>query len=98
MSVTLRSAAIASTRRYRGKIMNTEIVADGARRRLDTKAVEERRKELKEDFEKEYANELESSNWFKRVLIKNRIRRMIYKTINEEFRQSPHVLNRKVKL
>ncbi|MEM9159089.1 MAG: hypothetical protein AAGB46_08570 [Verrucomicrobiota bacterium] len=43
-------------------MMKTEIVADGARRRIDTKAVLERRRELKKQLEKQYTSELKTTN------------------------------------
>jgi len=78
--------------------MKAEIVEDGARRRIDTKSVLNRRKELKRGLEEKYADELKTSSWLKRLQIKYRIRRMINKTIKEEYQQSLYNLNGRVKL
>ena len=78
--------------------MKSEIVEDGAKRRIDTKAVLQRRNELKEELEGKYADELKTSSWLKRLQIKCRIRRIINKTIKEEYQQSLYNLNGRVKL
>ncbi len=74
-----------------------EIVADGSKRRIDTKAVSERRRELKTRFEGKYSEEMKLSSWFKRIMIRDKIRRVIDRTIDEEYQQSLYNLNGRVK-
>gem|GEM_PF-5317776 len=55
--------------------MKSEIVENGSRRRIDTKAVLKGRNELKKECEGKYADEFKTSNWWKRLLVKNRTRK-----------------------
>ena len=78
--------------------MKSEIVVDGAKRRLCSDHAKKRREELNKQFFEEFSNELNKANFFKRILIRQKIRKKVDQQIREEFDQGLQHLNLKMKL
>ena len=78
--------------------MKSEIVVDGAKRRVNSDYAKSRKEELTLHLHEEFRNELNEATFLKRIRIKQKIRKKVREAIRKEFDQGIEHLNLKVRL